>query len=68
MEALNLCRASVYKLIKTKELRTYRVGRRRMASHNALVDLIRAREAEEEREEAEEEQEEEEEKAEEEAA
>jgi excisionase family DNA binding protein len=40
MDALNLSRASVYKLINSKRLRTYRVGRRRMASHNALEDLI----------------------------
>ena len=46
MEALNLSRASVYKLINAKRLRTYRVGRRRMASHNALEDLIAGLEAE----------------------
>ncbi len=40
MEALNLSRASVYKLINSKRLRTYKVGRRRMTSHNALEDLI----------------------------
>ena len=47
MEALNLSRASIYKLINAKRLRTYRIGRRRMASHNALEDLIEGLEAEE---------------------
>lgn len=46
MEILGLSRAAVYHEINEGRLRTYRVGRRRFVSHDALRDFIRAREQE----------------------
>ncbi len=46
IEMLNLSRASVYAEINDQRLRTYKVGRRRMVSHGALEDWIKAREEE----------------------
>ena len=44
MEVLNLSRATIYAEINEGRLRTYKVGRRRMVSHNALTDWVKARE------------------------
>ncbi len=46
MDELNLSRATVYVEINNNRLRTYKIGRRRMVSHDALLEYIRAREAE----------------------
>lgn len=46
MAELNLSRATVYVEINAKRLRTYKVGRRRMVSRDALQDWIKAREKE----------------------
>ena len=46
MEALNLSRATIYAEINEGRLRTYKVGRRRMVSHDALANWIKARESE----------------------
>ncbi len=46
MDELNLSRATVYVEINSNRLRTYKIGRRRMVSHDALLEYIHAREAE----------------------
>ena len=46
MGALNLSRATIYAEINEGRLRTYKVGRRRMVSHDALADWVKARESE----------------------
>ena len=46
MEALNLSRATIYVEINEGRLRTYKVGRRRMVSHDALASWVKARESE----------------------
>lgn len=40
MERLNLGRNSVFDLIRTKQLRSIKVGRRRLVSESALVECI----------------------------
>lgn len=44
VEALGLSRATLYELIRTGELRTYTVGRRRYCSEEAIREFIRTRE------------------------
>ena len=39
MDALQISRATLYALIKDGSLRTYRIGRRRYCTHDALVEL-----------------------------
>lgn len=46
---LGLSHTALYGAINSGLLRTYKVGRRRFATGEALVDFIRAREAEERR-------------------
>lgn len=46
MEALDLSRQSIYDEINEGRLRTFRVGRRRLVSAEALTDYVRDREAE----------------------
>ena len=46
MGVLNLSRATIYAEINEGRLRTYKVGRRRMVSHDALADWVKARESE----------------------
>jgi excisionase family DNA binding protein len=46
MEALNLSRNTVYLEIAAGRLRTYKVGRRRMVSRDALTQFVRDRESE----------------------
>ena len=43
---LNVSHATMYGLIKENKIKTYKVGRRRYVSDEALNDFIRAREAE----------------------
>lgn len=45
-QQLEVSHATIYELIKEKKLKTYKVGRRRYVSGEALNDFIRAREAE----------------------
>ncbi len=46
IDALNLSRQSVYNEINANRLKTYRVGRRRFISAEALSEWVRGREAE----------------------
>ena len=46
MVALRTSRATLYELIQKQKLRTYKIGRRRYCTHDALVECQRALEAE----------------------
>jgi excisionase family DNA binding protein len=47
-ERLGVSRSFAYDLVRTGALRTFKLGRRRrLVSHEALIDLIRDREADE---------------------
>lgn len=46
MAELNSSRATVYKEIRDGRLLSFKIGRRRFVSHEALVGYIRARERE----------------------
>lgn len=45
-EALGVGHQKIYDIVNDGTLRTYKVGRRRFCSHDAIVEFIRAREAE----------------------
>ncbi|MES9874845.1 MAG: helix-turn-helix domain-containing protein [Candidatus Sedimenticola sp. 6PFRAG7] len=38
MAALNISRATLYDLIERNKLRTYKIGRRRYCTHQAIVE------------------------------
>ena len=42
MEALQISRSTLYKLINSGGLRTYKIGKRRYCTHDALVECQRA--------------------------
>jgi excisionase family DNA binding protein len=44
--ALGISRQTLYDLINAGELRSYNVGRRRFVSHQAILDLIKRKETE----------------------
>ncbi len=46
MDALRTSRATLYDLIQKQKLRTYKIGRRRYCTHDALVECQHALEAE----------------------
>ncbi len=46
MAALRTSRATLYELIQAQKLRTYKIGRRRYCTHDALVECQHALEAE----------------------
>jgi len=46
MAELRTSRATLYELIQKQKLRTYKIGRRRYCTHEALVECQRALEAE----------------------
>ena len=41
MSALHVSRATLYELINKQKLRTYKIGRRRYCTHNALMEMQR---------------------------
>jgi excisionase family DNA binding protein len=45
MTALRISRATIYELINDGMLRTYRIGRRRFCTHDAIVECQKSLEA-----------------------
>lgn len=41
MSALHISRAKLYEIINSGDLRTYKIGRRRFCTHDALIDFQR---------------------------
>ncbi len=46
MSALHVSRATLYELIQKQKLRTYKIGRRRYCTHDALMEMQLALEKE----------------------
>lgn len=46
MDALRVSRATLYELIQQQKLRTYKIGRRRYCTHDAIVECQHSLEVE----------------------